>query len=174
MTILHQFSFFLFIALSFPISAEPVDSADIRIIDGDTIRVYHEQPNVRLVGFNAPETGRAACAAERDLGAKATRRPRDLVGADDLDFVYVTCSYPPGAQGTPTCNYGRDCGTLWYDKSFFHQDRAHVATVRFHAAQHAILKRRAHSVDCAVGAIISPGVPAGTSIPTQPSPSICG
>jgi endonuclease YncB( thermonuclease family) len=112
MTILHQFSFFLFIALSFPISAEPVDSADIRIFDGDTIRVYHEQPNVRLVGFNAPETGRAACAAERDLGAKATLRPRDLVGAGDLDFVYVTCSYPPGAQGTPTCNYGRDCGTL--------------------------------------------------------------
>jgi hypothetical protein len=62
--------------------------------------------------FNAPETGRAACAAERDLGAKATLRPRDLVGAGDLDFVYVTCSYPPGAQGTPTCNYGRDCGTL--------------------------------------------------------------
>jgi endonuclease YncB( thermonuclease family) len=40
--------------------AAPIDSADIRIIDGDTIRVHHK-PNVRLVGFNAPETRRAAC-----------------------------------------------------------------------------------------------------------------
>ena len=40
-------------ALSCPVSAEPIDSADIRVIDGDTIRVHHKQPNVRLVGFNA-------------------------------------------------------------------------------------------------------------------------
>jgi len=70
------------------------------------------QPNVRLVGFNAPETRRAACDAERQLGAKATRRLRDLVRAGDLDFVYVACSCPPGTQGTRFCNYGRDCGTL--------------------------------------------------------------
>src|SRR6516165_7708016 len=31
--------------------AEPIDPSDIRVIDGDTIRVYHQQPNVRLVGF---------------------------------------------------------------------------------------------------------------------------
>jgi endonuclease YncB( thermonuclease family) len=104
--------FVLFIALSFQASAEPIDPADIRVIDGDTIRVYHEQPNVRLVGFNAPETRRAACEAERELGAKATRRLRDLVRAGDLDFVYVACSCPAGTQGTLVCNYGRDCGTL--------------------------------------------------------------
>jgi endonuclease YncB( thermonuclease family) len=45
--------------------AAPIDAADIRVIDGDTIRVHHKQPNVRLVGFNAPETRRAACPAER-------------------------------------------------------------------------------------------------------------
>jgi endonuclease YncB( thermonuclease family) len=92
--------------------AAPIDAADIRVIDGDTIRVHHKQPNVRLVGFNAPETRRAACPAERDLGDKATRRVRELVRAGNLDFEFVACSCPPGTQGTPACNYGRDCGTL--------------------------------------------------------------
>jgi endonuclease YncB( thermonuclease family) len=59
--------------------AAPIDPSDIRVIDGDTIRVFHKQPNVRLVGFNAPETRRAARDAERALGDKATRRVRDLV-----------------------------------------------------------------------------------------------
>jgi endonuclease YncB( thermonuclease family) len=102
----------LFVILSCPLSAEPIDSADIRVIDGDTIRVHHKQPNLRLVGFNAPETRRAACETERDLGAKATRRLRDIVRAGNLDFEYVACSCPPGTQGTLACNYGRDCGTL--------------------------------------------------------------
>jgi endonuclease YncB( thermonuclease family) len=55
---------------------------------------YDPRLSVRLVGFNAPETRRAACEAERELGARATRRLRDLVRAGDLDFVYVTCSCP--------------------------------------------------------------------------------
>ena len=98
--------------LSAPAIAAPIDSDDIRVIDGDTIRVYHEQPNVRLVGFNAPETWRAGCDAERELGAKATRRLRDLVKAGGLDFEYIPCSCPAGTEGTPVCNYGRKCGTL--------------------------------------------------------------
>jgi endonuclease YncB( thermonuclease family) len=98
--------------VSVPAIAEPIDPQDIRVIDGDTIRVYHEPPDVRLVGFNAPETRRAVCEAEAELGAKATRRLRDLVRADHLDFEYVRCSCPEGTQGTPICNYGRDCGTL--------------------------------------------------------------
>jgi endonuclease YncB( thermonuclease family) len=109
---MRKFPLVLCIALSCPVSAEPIDSSDIRVIDGDTIRVYQEQPNVRLVGFNAPETRRAACQAERELGAKTTWRLRDLIRAGNLDFVYVACSCSPGTQGTPVCNYGRDCGTL--------------------------------------------------------------
>ena len=92
--------------------AAPIDAADIRVIDGDTIRVYHKQPNVRLVGFNAPETRRAACDAERALGDKATRRVRELVRGGSLDFEFVACSCRPGTEGTPACNYGRGCGTL--------------------------------------------------------------
>jgi endonuclease YncB( thermonuclease family) len=92
--------------------AEPIDPSDIRVIDGDTIRVYHQQPNVRLVGFNAPETRHAECPAEFELGSRATRRLRDLIRGGNLDFIYVRCSCPPATQGTFACNYGRDCGTL--------------------------------------------------------------
>jgi endonuclease YncB( thermonuclease family) len=95
-----------------PVIAEPIDPQDIRVIDGDTIRAYHEPPDVRLVGFNAPETRNAACTAEAELGARATRRLRDLIRAGNLDFTYVRCSCPPATQGTFSCNYGRDCGTL--------------------------------------------------------------
>jgi endonuclease YncB( thermonuclease family) len=100
------------IALSFRTLSAPIEPRDVRVIDGDTIRVYQKQPNVRLVGFNAPETRRASCDAERELGAKATRRVRDLVRDGSLDFEFVACSCPPGTEGTPPCNYGRRCGTL--------------------------------------------------------------
>jgi endonuclease YncB( thermonuclease family) len=76
---------FNFVAWSWPVLPAPIDPSDISVIDGDTIRVYQKQPNVRLVGFNAPETRKAQCNAERGLGARATRRVR---------------------------NYGRRCGTL--------------------------------------------------------------
>jgi endonuclease YncB( thermonuclease family) len=101
----------LFVLSARALSA-PIEAGDVRVIDGDTIRVYQKQPNVRLVGFNAPETRRAVCDAERELGAKATRRVRDLIGDGSLDFEFVACSCPPGTEGTPACNYGRRCGTL--------------------------------------------------------------
>ena len=87
--------------------ATPLTSDEVRVIDGDTIRVHHQQPNVRLVGFNAPETRRAVCEAERALGDKATRRLRDLVQSSQLDFEFVACACQRGTEGTPSCNYGR-------------------------------------------------------------------
>ena len=60
------------LALSGLAHAALIDPGDVHVIDGDTIRVLHKQPNVRLVSFNAPETRRAACEAERELGGKAT------------------------------------------------------------------------------------------------------
>ena len=102
----------LLVLLSTTAIAEPIDPSDIRVIDGDTIRVYHQQPNVRLIGFNAPETRHAECQAEFELGSKATRRLRDIIKAGNLDFIYARCSCPDATQGTFACNYGRDCGTL--------------------------------------------------------------
>jgi len=100
------------LALATPAVAEPIDPEDVTVIDGDTINVFHVQPNVRLVGFNAPESSNALCEAERQLGIRATQRLLDLVRACHLDFVYVRCSCPESTQNTRFCNYGRDCGTL--------------------------------------------------------------
>src|SRR6185436_11681631 len=96
---------------SFAVAA-PIQPNDIYVLDGDTIRVHKQKPDVRLVGFNAPETRRAKCDAERALGGKATRRVRDLVGGGKLDFEFVACSCPPGTEGKQSCNWGRRCGTL--------------------------------------------------------------
>jgi len=82
------------------LSVGAVSSADeVRAIDGDTIRIGRQKPDVRLVGFNAPETRRAICEAERELGDKATRRLRDLVQTSKLDFEFVACACQPGTEG---------------------------------------------------------------------------
>ena len=98
--------------LATPTFAEPINPADIYIIDGDTLQIHHQHPNVRLVGFNAAEIHNASCPAEAELGARATRRLRELVQAGGLDFEYIRCSCPEGTQGSFACNWGRDCGTL--------------------------------------------------------------
>jgi endonuclease YncB( thermonuclease family) len=72
-------AFALSAALAATAWAEPIDPADIRVIDGDTIQVYGMDPNVRLVDFDTPETWQPDCDAERTLGAKATERLRALV-----------------------------------------------------------------------------------------------
>lgn len=94
--------------------AEPLRSHQVRVIDGDTIRLNDAKPDVRLVGFNVPETRRAMCEQERELGGKATRRLRDPVSSSvsKLEFERVQCSCRPGTEGTDACNYGRRCGVL--------------------------------------------------------------
>lgn len=89
-----------------------IEADQVRVIDGDTIRVFNQRPNVRLVGFNAPETRNAQCPAERALGDRATRRLRDLVRDSELEFIPVRCACREGTEGTQSCNYGRGCGTL--------------------------------------------------------------
>jgi endonuclease YncB( thermonuclease family) len=110
--VIWMFAVIVFLLSTAAAGAAPIDSADTHVIDGDTIRVHHQRPDVRLVGFNAPETRRAACEAEGDLGAKATRRLRELVRGGAFDFEFVPCACQPGTEGTPMCNYGRRCGTL--------------------------------------------------------------
>lgn len=95
-----------------PLIAEPISADQVRVLDGDTVRLHNKRPDVRLVGFNAPETRRALCDAERELGSRATRRVRDLVRDQPLEFERVACSCPVGKEGTRFCNWGRSCGTL--------------------------------------------------------------
>jgi endonuclease YncB( thermonuclease family) len=85
-------------------------SASISVTDGDTIKVGGWP--VRLVGFNAPETYRAACASEKKIGDRATRRLEQLLASGSVRFVEVACSCPAGTEGTEECNFGRACGTL--------------------------------------------------------------
>jgi endonuclease YncB( thermonuclease family) len=88
-------------------------SVSVRVIDGDTISLEDGKPNVRLVGFNAPETGsRARCEAERQRGEAAKQRLRALVSKGRSDFEQVACSCAPGTEGTEVCNFGRRCGAL--------------------------------------------------------------
>jgi endonuclease YncB( thermonuclease family) len=94
----------------------PIHPSDVYVLDGDTVRIHNQKPSIRLVGFNAPETGaRAKCDAERALGVKATARVRDLVRRGNLDFEFVACACKPGTEGTLSCNYGRRCGILKAD-----------------------------------------------------------
>lgn len=97
-------------------SASVSTSISVRVIDGDTISLDDGRANVRLVGFNAPETGsRARCETERQKGEAAKQRLRELVEGGRLDFRQVACSCPPGTEGTEACNFGRRCGILNVD-----------------------------------------------------------
>ena len=111
-----------FLSLNRPTTAQPTTqdrglrASDVRIIDGDTINVRGITPNVRLVGFNAPETWRPSCTAERQVGERATARLSQLVrNAASIEFERVACSCRPGTEGTDRCNFGRLCGSLFVD-----------------------------------------------------------
>jgi micrococcal nuclease len=91
-------------------NASPVSSGQIEVLDGDTIRIAGE--TFRLVGFDAPETYRARCPSEREVGNRATFRLRQLVAQAGLEFERVPCACRAGMEGTPRCNYGRSCGLL--------------------------------------------------------------
>ena len=100
------------LSLAAPILAEPIESASVRVIDGDTIEVEGRKPNIRLVGFNTPEIRNAKCEDEGRLGVDATNRLRDLVKANPLELTIVRCACKPGTEGTRNCNFGRSCGVL--------------------------------------------------------------
>lgn len=61
----------------------------VRVIDGDTVDRWPWR--YRLVGFDAPEIGRAACASERQGGVAAKIRMGELIaGAQRVDLVRTT------------------------------------------------------------------------------------
>lgn len=60
-------------------SAERIEPASIRVIDGDTIELHGQ--TVRLVGFDTPETWKPECDFELVLGQQATARLAELVSS---------------------------------------------------------------------------------------------
>ena len=44
----------IFLTLATPAVAEPIEPGDVYVIDGDTINVFHVQPNVRLASALPP------------------------------------------------------------------------------------------------------------------------
>ncbi|WP_272011156.1 SH3 domain-containing protein [Roseovarius sp. ZX-A-9] len=93
-----------------------VKASEIEVIDGDTVVVIGERANVRLVGFNTPETYKPSCSAERDAGRRAKQRLSKLLrSANVIEFAAVRCSCRPGTHGTQQCNFGRQCGSLYVD-----------------------------------------------------------
>lgn len=106
----------ILLMLAAPAAAEPITAERIRVLDGDTIRVDGAKPDVRLVGFNAPETRRAKSDHERKLGGQATLRVREILRtAGKIDLTLVPCACRAGTEGTPACNFGRSCGRLTAD-----------------------------------------------------------
>ncbi len=92
-------------------SAEAISPKEITVIDGDTIRARGR--TIRLVGFDAPESGLLArCPHERELAQRATAQLQSLVAGGSLELRMVLCACAPGTEGTQTCNYGRACGQL--------------------------------------------------------------
>ena len=77
------------------------------VYDGDTVALDcgGDHPRTaRVQGLDAPETKRARCAAEKDLGDQATRRLRALVKGGDVEY-----------RGTGTDKYGRQLIRLAVD-----------------------------------------------------------
>lgn len=55
------------------------------VIDGDTLD--HDGLRYRITDINSPEVSSPGCAAERQLGERATRRLRDLLNAGPFELV---------------------------------------------------------------------------------------
>lgn len=92
------------------LQAETAATEDIRIVDGDTVRVGRDR--VRLVGFDAPELTHPRCMAERALAEKARDRLAAILSGDGINLTFVPCACPPGTEGMKRCNFGRKCAVL--------------------------------------------------------------
>jgi len=92
--------------------ADPIENSRVHVVDGDTIRIDKQKPDIQLMGFDAPEIRGAKCDAEIDLGTKTARRLRVLLNEGGLDFSFVRCPCPANKEGTAYCKRGRRCGIL--------------------------------------------------------------
>ena len=67
--------------LSRPVPEAVVAAYEIEVIDGDTIRIGTDR--YRLKGFDTPETFRAECYEEEEMGDQATDLLQRLIATED-------------------------------------------------------------------------------------------
>ncbi|MDQ8729497.1 hypothetical protein [Bradyrhizobium sp. LHD-71] len=91
---------------------EQLSAHQVQVVDGDTIRLHGRQDEIRLIGFNTPETARARCDAERERGYTAMRRLRAIIASADLEFQAAPCACTSNTEDTEACNPGQRCGIL--------------------------------------------------------------
>jgi endonuclease YncB( thermonuclease family) len=95
-----------------PGAPQALSSTQVQVVDGDTIRLQGQQNDVRLLGFDSPQTARARCDVERERGYTTMRRLRALVESANLELQPAACACPPNTEGTDSCNLGKRCGIL--------------------------------------------------------------
>jgi endonuclease YncB( thermonuclease family) len=95
-------------------SAEPIQSSEIRVVDGDTIEARGAR--YRMVGYDAPETATRGWhkvgSDEKALGLLAKERFQELINSGTLDLQEVPCACPRSKIEDRTCNHGRKCAIL--------------------------------------------------------------
>jgi endonuclease YncB( thermonuclease family) len=87
-----------------PGHADPITSAEIRVIDGDTIEAHGFR--YRMVGYDTPETAatwREIGPDERAVGTIAKERFQELINP---------CACPQRKVAAGLCNHGRKCAIL--------------------------------------------------------------
>lgn len=104
----------LLIATNTTAHAAPIISAEIEVIDGDTIKARGS--SYRVVGYDTPEVAsrgrRVVEPDERAVANIATERFQELINSGTLDLNEVPCVCPAGTHGTKACNNGRKCAVL--------------------------------------------------------------
>lgn len=90
---------------------ETLFASDIYMIDGDTAEIRGER--YRLVGFDTPETYRAKCQYEQDLGQQATKRARTIIAqTSEIELISLGQTDKFGRRLGRLIVEGRDLGSL--------------------------------------------------------------
>jgi micrococcal nuclease len=92
-------------------TAETVPGSSLRVIDGDTVQTAGGE-TIRVYNIDAPETDRARCDAEYDLGVRAARRLRELLSARPVSIERCEPPGPLGGQGRCIDRYRRTLARL--------------------------------------------------------------
>lgn len=95
-------------------SVSPTSCEIIRVVDGDTVKAicHGREQNLRLLGFDTPETFRSRCDEEHALGKIATNHLRKLI--DEADEVTPVAGRPDKYRRLLTTLYidGRDVAEI--------------------------------------------------------------